>query len=85
MEEQLQTGANKWRKGLFEERSENTDDDHQRTDQIWRSDASVKWDMIATGKWMQKAVWNTEMGDYVGAGPDSQNTDHIYMDGGLPH
>jgi len=58
MEERLQTGANKWRKGLFEERSEDTDGDQQMTDQNWRSDAPVKWDMIPTGKWIQKAVWN---------------------------
>ena len=58
MEERLQTGTNKWRKGLFEERSEDTDGDQRMPDQNWRSDASVKWDMIETGKWMQKAVWN---------------------------
>jgi hypothetical protein len=58
MEERLQTGANKCRKGLFEERSEDTDGDQQMTDQNWRSDASAKWDMIATGKLMQKAAWN---------------------------
>jgi ribonuclease HI len=53
MEERLQTGANKWRKGLFEERSEDT------------AKGSVE-----------------QMGDYVGTGPASQNTDHIHMDGG---
>ena len=26
-----------------------------------------------------------QMGDYVGAVPVSQSTDHIYMDCGLPH
>jgi hypothetical protein len=26
-----------------------------------------------------------QMGDYAGAGPASQNTDHIHMDRGLPH
>ena len=61
MEERLQTGANKWRKGLFEERSENTDGDQQMPDQNWRSDAPAKWDMIASGKWMQKAA--EQMGD----------------------
>ena len=58
MEERLQTGANKWRKGLFEERSEDMDGDQQMSDQNWRSDAPAKWDMIATGRWIQKAVWN---------------------------
>ncbi len=58
MEERLKTGANKWRKGLFEERSEDTDGDQQMKDQNWRSDTPAKWDMIATGKWIQKAVWN---------------------------
>jgi hypothetical protein len=58
MEERLQTGTNKCRKGLFEERSEDTDGDQQMPDQNWRSDASTKWDMIASGKWMKKAAWN---------------------------
>ncbi len=51
-------GANKWRKGLFEERSKDTDVDQQMQDQNWRSDTPANWDMIATGKWMQKAAWN---------------------------
>ena len=51
--------ANKWRKGLFEGRSEDTDgEDQAMSDQNWRSDSTVKWDMIASGKWMQKAEWN---------------------------
>ncbi len=58
MEERLQFGANKWRKGLFEGRSEDTDGDQPLRDQNWRSDAPLKWDMIASGKWMQKAAWN---------------------------
>jgi hypothetical protein len=58
MEERLQTGANKWREGLFMERSADTDGEQQMPDQNWRSDAPAKWDMIATGKWMQKAAWN---------------------------
>jgi len=61
MEERLQTGANKWRKGLFEERSEDTDGVQQMQDQNWRSDAPAKWDMIASVKWppmIQKAAWN---------------------------
>ena len=58
MEERLQTGANKWWKGLFKERSEDTDGDQRMPNQNWRSDAPAKWDMIATGKWMQKAAWN---------------------------
>jgi hypothetical protein len=49
MEERLQTGANKWRKGLFEERSEDTDGDQQMSDRNWRSDSSSKWDMIVSG------------------------------------
>jgi hypothetical protein len=57
-EERLQTGVNKWRKGLFKERSEDTDSDQQMPDQNWRSDSPDKWDMIASGKWMQKATWN---------------------------
>jgi hypothetical protein len=46
MEERLQTGENKWRKGLFKERSEDTDSDQQMPDQKWRSDVPDKWDMI---------------------------------------
>jgi hypothetical protein len=49
--------GNKWRKGLFEERSKDTDGDQQMQDQNWRSDVSAKWDMIAIGKWMQKKTW----------------------------
>jgi hypothetical protein len=36
------------------------------------------WEMDAEGDVEQ-------MGDYVGAGSVSQNTDYIYMDRGLPH
>ena len=63
MEERLQTGANKWRKGLFKEHSEGHD--------------CVR-EVDAKGSVEQ-------MGDYVGAGPASQNADHIHMDGGLPY
>jgi ribonuclease HI len=58
MEERLQIGANKWRKGLFETRSRDMDGDQQMQNHNWRSDAPSKWDMIATGKWIQKAAWN---------------------------
>ncbi len=58
MEERLQIGANKWGKGLFETRSRDTDGDQQMQNHNWRSDVSSKWDMIATGKWIQKAAWN---------------------------
>ncbi len=58
MEERLQIGTNKWWKGLFEERSMDTDGDQQMQNLNWRSDASAKWNMITTGKWIQKAAWN---------------------------
>ena len=58
MEERLQTGANKWRKGPFEERSVDKDGDEQMQDQNWRSDAPGKWDIIASGNWIQKGTWN---------------------------
>ena len=58
LEERLQFGANKWLKGLFEERSKDTDGDQPMVDQTWRPDAPSKWDMIASGKWIQKAAWN---------------------------
>jgi len=58
MEERLQTGANKWRKELFEERTVDMDGDEQMQDQNWRSEAPVKWDIISSGDWIQKGVWN---------------------------
>ena len=58
MEERLQIGANKWWKGLFETHSRDTDGDQQMQNHNWRSDTPSKWDMILTGKWIQKAVWN---------------------------
>ena len=58
LEERLQFGPNKWSKGLFEERSKDTDGDQPMVDQTWRPDASVKWDMIVSGKWIQKVTWN---------------------------
>jgi hypothetical protein len=35
-----------------------TDGDQQMQNHNWRSDAPAKWDMLATGKWIQKAAWN---------------------------
>ena len=52
LEERLQFGTNKWSKGLFGEHSE-------ILDQRWRPDAPAKWDMIASGKWIQKVVLNS--------------------------
>jgi hypothetical protein len=44
MEERLQIGANKWRKGLFEERSKDTDGDQQMQDQNdWLRDNTITW------------------------------------------
>ena len=42
MEERIQTGANKWRKGLFEERNVDEDGDEHMRDQNWRSEAPAK-------------------------------------------
>jgi len=50
LEERMQFGANKWRKGLFEGRDENMEEDQSQHDQNWRPDAPAKWDMIASGK-----------------------------------
>ncbi len=58
MEPRLQFGANKWRKGLFEGRCEEMQEDQIQTKQTRIPAASDKWDMIASGKWMQKEVWN---------------------------
>ncbi len=59
LEERLQFGANKWRKGLFEGHSEDTDEDQPMADQNWRPDTPTKWDMIESGKWIQKVTWNS--------------------------
>jgi hypothetical protein len=34
------------------------EEDQTQDDRNWRPDTSDKWDMIATGKWIQKTVWN---------------------------
>jgi len=44
--------------GLFEERNVDEDDDEHMHDQNWRSDAPVKWDLIASGNWIQNGTWN---------------------------
>ena len=49
VEERLQTGANKWRKGLFEERDVDEDGDEGMFGKSWRADAPAKWDLIASG------------------------------------
>ena len=33
--------------------------DQLEDDQNWRSDAPDTWDMIVSGKWIQKVVWVT--------------------------
>jgi hypothetical protein len=43
MKERLQIGANKWRKGLFEERSVDTDGDQQMRDQPHKSPITSTW------------------------------------------
>jgi hypothetical protein len=84
MEERLQIGANKWRKGLFEELSVDTDGDQQMQNHNWRSDAPVKWDMITTGRWIQKTVWNRWVTESERDQPH-KNTNHVHMDYGLPY
>ena len=61
MEERLQFGANKWRKGLFRGRCEDGEEDQMQTEQNWRHIAPDKWDAIATEPWMQKEAWNRMM------------------------
>ena len=58
MEERLQLGANEGRKGLFEGRCEDMEEDQMQSEQNWKSAAPAKWDKIASGKWIQKAAWN---------------------------
>jgi hypothetical protein len=58
LEERLQHGTNKWRRGLFEGYGEGMEEDHPQFEYNWRVTASDKWDTIASGNWIQKAVWN---------------------------
>ena len=50
LEERLQHGANKWRRGLFEGHGEEMEEDHPQIEHNWRSTASDEWDTIASGK-----------------------------------
>ena len=61
VEERLQTGANKWRKGLFEERDVDEDGDEGMLGESWRADAPAKWDLIASGDWIQRGAWNRQV------------------------
>ena len=60
LEERLQYGANKWRRGLFEEHGEGMEEDHPHPQSAynWRAIAPDKWEAIASGNWIQKAAWN---------------------------
>jgi hypothetical protein len=49
MEERLQLGANKWRNGLFEKRSEEMKEDGMQPEQNWKSVSPDKWKKIASG------------------------------------
>ena len=44
--------------GLFEGHSEGMEEDHPQSEYNWRVTAPDKWDVIASGNWIQKAVWN---------------------------
>ena len=58
LEERLQYGTNKWRRGLFEGHGEGMEEDHPQFEHNWRATAPEKWDAIASGNWIQKTVWN---------------------------
>ena len=58
LEERLQYGANKWRRGLFEGHGEGMEEDHPQSEYNWRATAPDKWDTIASGNWIQKVSWN---------------------------
>ena len=58
LEERLQYGANKWRRGLFEGYGEGMEEDHPQSEYNWRVTAPDKWDEIDSGNWIQKSVWN---------------------------
>lgn len=65
MEERMQFGANKWRKGLSGGRCEDMEEDQIQAEQNWRPAAPDKWDKIASGKWIQKAACTTLCNLYV--------------------
>jgi hypothetical protein len=52
MEERLQIGANKWRKGLFEKRYEEMGEDQMESEKNWTSASPEKWEKIASGRWI---------------------------------
>ncbi len=61
----------KWKKSKWTKtiRRRGVDGDQQMVDQKRRPDTPVNWDMIVSGKWIQKATWNRwGMGDYEGTG-----------------
>ena len=43
-----------WRKGLFERRCEDMEEDQMQSEQNWKSAAPDKLDKIAPEKWIQK-------------------------------
>jgi ribonuclease HI len=54
LEERLEYGANKWRRGLFEGHGEGMEEDHPQLEYNWRATAPDKWVAIASGNWTQK-------------------------------
>ena len=58
LEERLKYGANKWRRGLFEGYCEGMEEDHPQFEYNWRVATPDKWDVIDSGNWLQKTVWN---------------------------
>ncbi len=59
LEERLQIGASKcMTEGMFEGCGVDMEEDHMQFEQNWRSTSPDKWDVIVSGKWIQKTVWN---------------------------
>jgi hypothetical protein len=57
MEDSLQEGANKWRQGLLDNRPEVGGEDQMEPEQSWETVSPLKWEKIASGQWIQRAVW----------------------------
>ena len=43
---------------MFEGCGVDMEEDHMQFEQNWRSTSPDKWDVIVSGKWIQKTVWN---------------------------
>ena len=62
---------------------EDMEEDQLQSDQNWRPNSPDKWDMITSGKWIQKAVWNRMVNTMERDQPHKTPGGHLHMDSGL--